>query len=476
MIKIQNIYNKKLNILDALAFTSLGGGLSWASPSMVKLLSPNSPIHVQKHEASWIGSFLAIGATVVAIPYTYLFNTVGRKWLITSTAASYLIGWLMLIFSTSVTHLYIGRFLIGTAVGPTYGIIPTYLAEVVGKKVRGSTVIILIISRSVGSLMQYLIGPRVSLQTLNIISTIVPAFLCVFSLMLPETPYYLLGTKKEKEAEIVLMRLRGTNNPEDVKEEFLDIKKCLQESPKMPYKDLLKELSLTKTKKVIAIIAISIFGHQFCGVSAITVYMETIFISMNSPIRPSLAVVITEILADITVLITLVIIDKVGRKPLLLVASLTCIAADVIIGLFFFLREKSILGDEHGWIGLIGMFLIHIGEAMGLASVPVVVMSEIMSFSLKGWLSGFYLVVQGTYNACSIKIFQILNDNAGPFYSYWMYAACILFSVCYLMIFMPETKQKSLREIQKMLSKSDDNEESIQLNSINIKDNTNNST
>lgn len=447
----------------------MGGGLSWASPSMVKLLSPDSPIHVEKHEASWIGSFLAIGATVVAVPYTYLFNTVGRKWLITSTAVSYLIGWLMLIFSTSVTHLYIGRFLIGTAVGPTYGIIPTYLAEVVNKRIRGSTVVILIISRSVGSLMQYLIGPRVSLQTLNLISTIVPAFLCIFSLMLPETPYYLLGANKEKEAERVLMRLRGTQNPEDVKEEFLDMKKCLQESPKMPYKDLLKELSLTKTKKVIAIIAISIFGHQFCGVSAITVYMETIFISMNSPIKPSFAVVITEILADITVLITLVIIDKVGRKPLLLCAALTCITADFAIGLFFFLREKDILGEEHGWLGFIGMILIHIGEAMGLASVPVVVMSEIMSFSLKGWLSGFYLIVQGTYNACSIKIFQFLNDNIGSFYPYWMYAGCIFFSVTYLMIYMPETKQKSLREIQKMLSKEEDDEVSIQLNSVTTK-------
>ncbi|XP_077292222.1 facilitated trehalose transporter Tret1-like [Arctopsyche grandis] len=463
-----NIYSIFVIFTNAIAFTSLGGAISWASPSMVKLLNPNSPISIDNSQASWVGSFLAIGAIAAALPYTYFFNTVGRKWLITSIATSYLIGWIMLLFSTTVTTLCIGRFLIGMAVGPTYGVIPTYLAEIVGKQVRGTSMVILVISRSVGSLVQYIVGPAVSLQALNLISMIFPTVFFTCTFMLPETPYYLIGANKEKEAESVLMKLRGARSSDDIKEEFMDIKKCLQENPKMGYQDLLKEVSTLKTVKVIAIIAISVFAHQFCGVSAITVYMETIYINMKSPIAPNVAVIVTEIVADITVLITLMIIDKVGRKPLLFFASLTGIIANVLIGLFFFLKSKGIFSDQYGWLGLFGMLLIHIGEAMGLASVPVLVMSEVMSFSLKGWLSGFYQIVQGIYNAVSIKLFQILNDDAAPYYAYWMYATCIFLALSYLMVYMPETKQKSLREIQHMLSNEnyEKNDEDHPLNQV----------
>lgn len=398
---------------------------------------------------------MAIGATTIAIPYTYAFNNSGRKGLITGIAVFYISGWVALIFATEVLHLYIGRFLLGCAVGPTYGVIPAYLAEVVSKNVRGANVAFLVISQSVGALIEYGVGPIVSFQALGIISLIFPVLLLIFSILLPETPYYLLSVNKKEEAEEILMKLRGAKLREEIREEFDSMTKCLEESPPMSYKDLLHELSLSKTQKVMVIIAVATFAQQFSGVGAIIVYMETIFKQMKSPILPKNAVMMTECLADATVLMTLLVIDKVGRKPLLMAASLVCVTANLIIGCYFHLREDDLIPDSHTWIGMMGVFLIQIGYGMGLGSVPIIVMSEIMSFSAKGWISGFYLIAQGTYNAVSIKVFQIIGDSIGIYHAYFLFASAILISVGFLMVYMPETRGKSLQEIQHILSKDD---------------------
>jgi MFS family permease len=417
---------------DGLGFACLGSALSWSSPSLVKLRRPDSPIPLDSSQISWLGSSLAIGAMSIAIPYTFVFNKFGRKWLITGIGCIHITGWIILIYSTEAWHLYLGKFIHGLAVGPSYGVIPVYLAEVVGKSIRGSSVAILIISQSMGALIQYIVGPLVSMKFQNIVSIVVPIVFVICSLGLPESPYYLLRIGRREHSRNVLLKVK-------------DIQRCLKDSPMTPFKDALKELRKKKTQKIFIIITIAIFAQHITGIAATLPYMQSIFIQMNSVIEPQNAVIIVEVVAQVSVLSTLSIIDKFGRKPLLLLSAVIITFANIITASFFYFHLSN-------YLGMMGILLQNIGYGMGLGSIPVILMSEIMSYSLKGWFSGYYQLVQGTYVALTIKLFQIVNDDLGSYCPYLIFAICLTTSVSVLLYIVPETKNKTLQEIQQLLS------------------------
>lgn len=96
-----------------LAAAAAGTGLSWTSPVLDELKSPNSTIAITKEQGSWIASNLAIGAIIGAVPSGILADKIGRRSAAISICVPYIVSWLMVIFAQSVQWLYYARILIG---------------------------------------------------------------------------------------------------------------------------------------------------------------------------------------------------------------------------------------------------------------------------------------------------------------------------------------------------------------------------
>lgn len=452
-------------VAGSLAFMSIGVSSGWASPSLVKLSALDSPIFVSNDELSWVASMLAVGGLTVSLPFSYFLNTIGRKPMIVVVALVYISGWLALVYSQTVEHLYVGRYLLGAAVGCTYGSVPVYIGEVVGQHIRGAIVTFLVMSQSIGALIAYVIGPIVSFHTLNCISIFVPCLMFVAFLMMPETPYFLMRSGKRDEAEAVLMKFRGCVKPEDVQEEMKGMTEFLQTTVNSGFFQSIKQLSDKQSRKIIAIIAVLVVGQQLSGVAALTAYMQSIFIETESPIPPNYAVILSEILADVSVLTTTFLMDRFGRKPLFAISAVTCIIFNAVLGIYFVTRATGVLGtNQMSWIPMAAIFLIRIGFDIGLAPVPMVVTSEILSYNIKGLGSSIFAFLQGASMAVVIKVFAIVKDEWGQQYSHAFFAIGVFAAMTFIIAFMPETKNKSLLEVQQQL------EEKPKPSSIEIKE------
>lgn len=432
-----------------LAFASIGCASGWASPSLVKLAAEDSPIPLDNSELSWAASMLAFGGVSMTLPFSYFLNRLGRKPMIILISLVFMSGWISLIFSTTVVHIYVGRFLLGAAVGCTYGSVPVYIGEVVGQNIRGAIVTFLVMSQSIGCLFEYIIGPNVSFHTLNAVSIIVPIMMFFSFLLMPETPYFLYKQGKSKEAECALMKFRGCTRIEDIQDELKGIQTFIDEdSNNSSFLQILKQLCEPKSRKAIIIITALILGQQFTGVVAISNYMQTIFMEANSPIPPEYAVLLCEILSDVSVIITSAVMDRVGRKPLYGLSAIICILSNILLGVFYYFQSIGAVGLEYAWIPMVGVFVLRMGFDCGMAPVPMVVTSEILSYNIRGYVTSYMAFIQGGFMALVIKLFQIIKDDIGQHYPHFIFVFCIMVPTLFIMFYMPETKNKSLHQIQ----------------------------
>ncbi|XP_077292794.1 facilitated trehalose transporter Tret1-like [Arctopsyche grandis] len=437
---------------------SLGSLMGWTSPSLEKLSSKDSHIPLNSSQLSWVASLVGIGGPMAAIPCAYLLNKIGRKPVILGAALAHLSGWVTLIFATEAAHLYLGRFLLGAAAGSTYCSLPLYIGEMVDPKIRGTVLTFMLMCHSMITLVSFVVGSLVSFKTFNMISAISPVLMLIAFTFAPETPFFLMRKGRKDEAVKCLMMLKGSTDASDVNSDVKNIEKFLEDSNKCNFAQSLRQLMEPKSTKAVIIVTVLLMGQQFSGVSAIVMYMSMMFDTLDLPISSMYVIALSELLSGFSILISSVTVDRFGRKPLFALSSLICIGSHIMVGLFFFFKYTNLIGNEYSLIVMFGVFLLRIGYELGLGPVPTVVISEILSFNVKGIVSAYFAFIQGITLAVAAKMYQIITDSVGQHCVHWIFSSCTLLSAVFIIFYMPETKNKTFLEIQEDLD-SDKEEE-----------------
>lgn len=203
------------------AAISAGTALGWTSPVLSQLTpvvengttSSNSTdgFTITAEEGSWVGSFLAIGAFLGALPAGVLAEKIGRKYTTMSLALPYLLSWALIIFANGAGMLYAGRFLIGISTGASCVVAPMYISEFAEISIRGALGAFFQLFLTVGILFVYAIGPYVSWVLLSVMCAVFPALLIVAMFIVPESPTYLVKTGRRSEAAVALKWFWGPN-------------------------------------------------------------------------------------------------------------------------------------------------------------------------------------------------------------------------------------------------------------------------
>lgn len=141
---------------------------------------------------SWIGSFLAVGAFVGALPAGVLAERIGRRWATITIGIPYLISWALLVLAQNVGMLYTGRFFAGIATGASCVVAPMFISEIAETSLRGALGAFFQLFLTVGILFIYLVGAITSWVNLSIISAIFPLLLIVCVFFIPDSPIYLV--------------------------------------------------------------------------------------------------------------------------------------------------------------------------------------------------------------------------------------------------------------------------------------------
>jgi len=392
----------------------------------------------------------------------WLSDKFGRKKLLTFSAFLFTVTSIGIGFADSFTVFVAWRIMGGTAIGLASSLSPMYIAEIAPAGMRGKLVSInqltIVIGILAAQIINYIIAQAIpadwtaemiqnswNVQTgwrWMFIATAVPSLIFFISMFfVPESPRWLAKNGNNEEAERILGRIGGSGYARKAVEEIKD--SLVNEINKVH----LKEIFEPRMKKVLIIgIVLAVF-QQWCGINVIFNYAEEIFSQAGYTITDTLAnIAWTGSVNLVFTFAAIAVVDKLGRKFLLLLGAAGLAGAYILIGLGYSLHLTG--------LPMLLLVLAAIGTySMSLAPVVWVVISEIFPNRIRG--TAMSVAVASLWLACFILTytFPLLNQKFGPAKTFWVYAVICICGFIFVKFRLPETKGKTLEQIEKELVK-----------------------
>jgi sugar porter (SP) family MFS transporter len=407
----------------------------------------------------WAMGSALIGCLAGAMVSGYLTDRVGRKRPLIIAAALFTIAAIGTGAISHFTWFIMYRLIGGLGIGLASAISPMYIAEISPAGMRGRLVSInqltIVVGILAAQIVNYLIAETVPLGASNELilnswngqtgwrwmfwAGTVPAILFFFlSFFIPESPRFLAKSGNSKAAFSILKRIWGHSY---AIQEQKEIAETLQGAgSKIDWKSLTSK----KVRPVLVLgIVLAVF-QQWCGINVIFNYAEEVFTSAGYSVGDMLFnIVITGTVNLIFTLLAMRMVDSWGRRKLMLLGS-------VGLAVIYFILATSYFFELKGLAILVLVMVAIATYALTLAPVTWVVLSEIFPNSVRG--AAMAIATTMLWVACFVLTytFPILNKLLNASGTFWLYAFICLSGFLFILKKLPETKGKSLEEIEKM--------------------------
>ncbi len=388
-------------------------------------------------------SVVLVGAVLGAAVGGMLADRLGRRRSIIATAAIFTFGAAGTALAPDVAWLIAGRVIVGFAIGAASFNAPLYISEVSPVAVRGRLVSFNQLAVTIGIVLSYLVGYALSgagdWRWMLALAAVPSTVLWLGMVRMPPSPRWLMSHAGEEESRKVLRRIRGRD---DVDGEVSEIKKSLEKQTG-DWTELLKPA----IRPALTVgIGLAVF-QQVTGINTVIYYAPTIFQfagfkSASSAILATLGVGAVNV---IMTAVALMLLDKIGRRPLLLTGMAGMTLSLAVLGFAF---QSTRLLDKLGWVAVISL-MVYVGSfAISLGPVFWLLISEIYPLKIRGLAMSAATVVNWAANLVVALTFLSLIQLVGRGGTFWIYAAVGLVSWIFAYALVPETKGRSLEEIE----------------------------
>ncbi|KAK4357327.1 hypothetical protein RND71_022937 [Anisodus tanguticus] len=429
-------------VCGSFAFGSCAG---YSSPTQSAI---REDLNLSIAEFSLFGSILTFGAMIGAITSGPIADYIGRKGAMRMSSAFCVAGWLAIYFAQGALSLDIGRLATGYGMGVFSYVVPVFIAEIAPRDLRGALTTINQLMICCGVSVAFIIGTMLTWRTLAL-TGLIPCAILLFGLfIIPESPRWLAKIGHQKEFELALHRLRGKDA--DISEEAAEIKDYIETLEKLPKVNVFDLFQRRYSSSLIVGVGLMVF-QQFGGINGICFYTGSIFESSGFP--SDIGTIIYAIIQVPITALGALLIDRAGRKPLLLVSGTGLVIGCILTGISFYLEGHEIATKAAPILAVTGI-LVYIGSfSVGMGAVPWVVMSEIYPINIKGAAGSLATLVNwfGAW-ACSYTFNFLMTWNS--FGTFMLYAAVNALSILFVIKIVPETKGRTLEQIQAAINSS----------------------
>ncbi|XP_048513379.1 facilitated trehalose transporter Tret1-like isoform X2 [Athalia rosae] len=425
--------------------------LGWSSPYLAQLTAPDSPLPISTDEASWVASLVSLGRLFGAVIGAVSVQYLGSKNTLTLIGLPFIICWVSLIVANSVMWIYLARTAAGIGIGMAFSSFPLFLGEISSPSIRGALVTLATTGLPLGTVAGNTIGAYISIQVFSYISLVPNVIFIVLFLWLPESPHHLIRRGKLEAATESLTRY---SPKADVTKDIEGLRNFINKTSSTTCLDRLKEFNLPRNRKAVIIVILLYTFMQFSGLNSTTFYMEIILTDAKlTAIDPALMVIILGVIGIVAGWAAMLVADRCGRKPLMAGSSAGVGLSMVAIGVHFVLLKGGMDPVPMQWLPVLSMVGYQIFVYLGVTPVPSMVLSELFAPNIKSLAACMVSAGAGITGFASSKTYQPIVDTFGEEYVFWMQAAIMFFAVIFTATVVPETKGKTLQEIQEKLSR-----------------------
>ncbi|BBH06639.1 Major facilitator superfamily protein [Prunus dulcis] len=342
-----------------------------------------------------------------------------------------ILGWLAIAFSKVAWWAELGRLLVGCGMGLLSYVVPIYIAEITPKNLRGGFTTVHQLMICCGVSLTYLIGAFLNWRALALIGT-VPCVIQILGLFfIPESPRWLAKIGQEKKCEDALQNLRGKNA--DISQEKSEIRDYTETLKRLSEASILDLFQRRYAYSAIVGVGLMVL-QQFGGVNGIAFYASAIFISADS--IGTIAMVAVQVLDALSIPMTglgVILMDKSGRRPLLLVPSRARSSPlSILLEPSLPCVEPSTMEARHSILALVGILIFPINMKGSAGSLVTLV----------SWLGSW--IVSYAFN------FLMDWNSAGTFF---MFSCVSGVTILFVAKLVPETKGRTLEEIQTSMNR-----------------------
>lgn len=428
-----------------------GTVFGWSSPAEIRLTNGTEyGFEITSEQWSWVGSSVTIGAAAICLIIGSIIDLIGRKTTMLLLIVPFTIGWALIIWASNVAMLYVGRLLLGVAGGAFFVTAPMYIGEIAQKDIRGKLGSFFQLMVTVGILFVYTVGYGLPVRVFSVVCATLPLIFGAVFVFMPETPHYWVSKNNSDNAIKSLKWLRGDRYSynDELDELYAD-----NDSLKANKVTLLTALSTPATKRALFICLGLMFFLQLSGINAVIFYTGFIFEAADTGINAALATTIVGVMQVIATFIASMVIDRLGRRILLLGSILVMGVCTVFLGIYFYMYDQDKSNVEGlGWLPVLSLCLYIVVFSLGFGPIPWVMIGELFATDVKGlagsiagsfsWILAFVIT----------KTFTNIRETIGLGETFWLFAVFSALGTVFVFVYVPETKGKSLIEIQKMLS------------------------
>ena len=433
------------SIVVASGALSLGLCLGWSSPAIPQLRASNSKIPgpISDTEAGWVGALLPFGAFLTVPLAAPMMERCGRRWTIMLACVPMVFGWMLTAVARSVWMMYLGRTMMGSASSLYSTVVPVYIAEIAERQHRGVLGALFQLMCVFGQVSMAGLGVAADWDHLAYGAMVVPCLTFITVASQYETPNWLVKHRRFGEAKEVLQYFRHSNNVSDEFDELISTGESLDAGVNKD-NPILKDRA---AMKIIFYMMVMMLTNQLCGNSVVLTFTDSILQTAGVSIKPELAGFTVGLVMFLTTIISIPIVGRINRKPLLFTSLLFCSLSMFCFGFYFHMR----LDTSYSWIPILCLLVFILSFSIGMGPLPWVLLGE---FSVPH-LAPLVATISGLTNWCAAffmtVVFSDMSRVLGLAGTFWFYGSCSAIGALFSVFILPETRGRSFQEIKKIL-------------------------
>ncbi|WCC80727.1 sugar porter family MFS transporter [Cutibacterium equinum] len=387
-----------------------------------------------------------IGGAIIGGP---MANAIGRKKSMIIIAAGYTVFAVLTAVSPSAGSFLAMRVLLGITIGLSITVVPVFIAESAPASRRGGLATAYQVTCVIGIILGYLVGylllPTDTWRWILGVAAIPALVVLVMLFRTEETPSWYMLKGREQEARRAMERIEAA---ELVEPSLDEIRNSLSSQPDGSVWQRLREMFHGGMARTTLFAIVLGFSIQITGINATIYYAPGIYSRMGFTDTATTYLVpsLVQFLSLISVVISMLVIDKVGRRFVLITGISTMIFATILLIVTYLMSGFE--GTAAGVMGLIGMSLFTMGYTFGFGSIVWVYAGEIFPARYRSIGASLVLTADLVANAITAQLGAVMLDGIGLAGTFGVYGGLLVIALLFLLRYAPETSGRSLEEIQ----------------------------